>query len=96
MSGFYHSHDDGKLHPDWCVACGYDYMKDAEWLESMRRSAEDMRAGRVLPWRVAMLPLPQWAIDLLFKVAPYTWGRRARRIAGADPDPSAPSPESAE
>lgn len=53
---------------------------DLEWQAEMARDLADVRAGRLLPWRIAMLPLPEWAFALLYKIAPYTWGRGARRL----------------
>lgn len=55
-------------------------MADPEWAASMQRSLEDVEAGRVLPWRIAMLPLPDWLFHVLFHwIAPWTSGRRIRR-----------------
>ena len=64
-------------------------LADPEWRASMARSATDIRAGRVLPARIALMPLPGWAFHILFTyIAPWTWGRRTRRMArpnGANP-----------
>lgn len=57
-------------------------MEDPDWIEGMRRSHEDMLAGRVLPWRLAVLPLPRWLVWVLFHwIAPWTWGRSVRKMA---------------
>lgn len=57
-------------------------MEDPDWIEDMRRSHEDMLAGRVLPWRLAVLPLPRWLVWVLFHwIAPWTWGRSVRKMA---------------
>lgn len=54
-------------------------LADPEWRASMARSLADVRAGRVVPWRIAFLPLPSWAFHVLFHyVAPWTWGRTLR------------------
>jgi hypothetical protein len=61
-------------------------MADPEWRASMERSLADVRAGRVIPLRIGpieTLSLPQWAITILFWVAPWTWGRRSRIVARA-------------
>ena len=62
-------------------------LNDPEWIAGMKRSAADIAAGRVLPWRVAMLPLPRWAFWVLFHlVAPWTLGRTAKRLARSSSD----------
>jgi hypothetical protein len=56
-------------------------MADPEWQASMSRSLADIRAGRVLPWQIAFLPLPGWVFHILFRyVAPWTWGRATRKL----------------
>ena len=54
-------------------------MADPEWIAAIQRGREDARAGRFIPWRLAVLPLPRWAFAVLFWIAPYTWGRKFRR-----------------
>lgn len=59
-------------------------VEDPEWQESMRRSLEDARAGRVIPARIGpfwTLLWPRWITNVMFWVAPWTWGRAARRAS---------------
>jgi hypothetical protein len=59
-------------------------LGDPEWQESMRQSLVSMRAGRVLPTNVAMWSLswPRWLVWVAFHwIAPWTWGRRIRRLS---------------
>lgn len=51
-----------------------------DWNE-LRESMNDAAKGRVLPWRIAMLPLPRWAFSLVFAIAPYIWGRKVKKLA---------------
>lgn len=73
-----------------CEECAQErirqHLEDPETIASLMRGMEDTRAGRVLPWRVAMWPLPRWAFSVLYAIAPFTWGRSTRRLfKTADP-----------
>lgn len=60
-------------------------LADPEWRARMERSLADARAGRVIPARLALLPLPRWAFWVLFRIAPYLWGR-SMRLPVSQPD----------
>ena len=55
---------------------------DTDLANSLARGRADIAAGRVLPWRLVMWNLPRPLVWVLFHwIAPWTWGRKARRLA---------------
>lgn len=58
------------------------HMEDPEVIRDLEVSLKDVRRGRVLPWRIALLPLPRWVFWILFAVAPVLpVGRLTRRLS---------------
>ena len=57
-------------------------MADPEWVAKMWVSLDHAASGRIIPARIALLPLPRWMFSVLFWIAPWTWGRRYRRVIG--------------
>lgn len=59
-------------------------LNDPETIEGIKRSMDDVRRGRVLPYRIlgplTLLNLPNWVVSILFRIAPYTYGRKIRKF----------------
>lgn len=49
-----------------------------EGRELLARADADIKAGRVLPGGIALLPLQWWVFQVLFRIAPLTWGHKYR------------------
>ena len=75
-------------------------MEDPEWRARLQASIEDAKAGRIMSWRIASLPLPMWAR----RAISYLWDREARTVVrralssskdvpSTAPAPSAPMEE---
>ena len=51
---------------------------------SIERGHRDILAGRVVPWRVLKMKLPEPIVWVLFHwIAPWTWGRKIKRALSA-------------
>jgi hypothetical protein len=57
-------------------------VKDCPHWAELQESMDNAAAGKVLPWRLALAPLPGPVFWVLFNwIAPWTWGRKIRRLS---------------
>ena len=55
-------------------------MANPEWVAHMRHGLEDMRAGRFMSWRVALLPLPFWVRAVISRIVDRKWRRSLKNV----------------